>query len=156
MGEKSKLPVFFYSTSITLYLTLPTDTNVYASICSPCNYTSVHIFEYCIFPRLLIIYSSELIANSRVRWCTRPRRLCYDDRIAQNAPKNLENLPKNRKPEMRISTKSCHKLFSVVQNYFLCIFQIIDRIYDDPIPQNNLKKLRKTGNLEMWISTKSC
>ena len=41
LGEKSKLPL---KTSITLYLTLPTDTNAYASIYSPCNYTSVHIF----------------------------------------------------------------------------------------------------------------
>ena len=57
---------------------------------------------------------------------------------------------------MGISTKPLHKLLSVVHNYFLCIFQIIERIYDDPIPQNNLEKLRKTGNLKMWISTRPC
>ena len=44
LGEKSKFPVFYIyffqsTTSITLYLTLPTDMNGYASICSPCNYT---------------------------------------------------------------------------------------------------------------------
>ena len=49
---------------------------------------------------------------------------------------------------MRISTKSCYKLFNVVHNYFLCIFQIIERIYDDPIPQNNFRKIAKNGKLE--------
>ena len=46
--------------------------------------------------------------------------------------------------KMRISTKPLYKLFSVVHNYFLCIFHI-ERIYDDPIAQNNLEKLRKNG-----------
>ena len=70
--------------------------------------------------------------------------------------KSLENLQKNESVKMRISTKPFYKLFSVVHNYFLCIFQIIGRIYDDPIAQNNLEKLRQTRNLEMWISIKSC
>ena len=63
------------------------------------------------------------------------------------AQNNLEKLPKTGNLKMRISTKSCYKLLSVVQNYFLYIFQIIERIYDDPVPQNNFKKCEK---LETW------
>ena len=70
--------------------------------------------------------------------------------IAQNAHKNLENLRKNESMKMRISTKPLYKLFSVVHNYFQCIFHIIESIHDDdPIAQNNFEKLRKTGNLKM-------
>ena len=66
----------------------------------------------------------------------------------QYVPKNLGNLRKNESMKMRISTKPLCLLLSVVHNYFLCIFHI-ERIYDDPIAQNNLEKLRKTGNLKM-------
>ena len=51
--------------------------------------------------------------------------------------------------KMRISTKPLYKLFGVVHNYVLCIFQTIESIYDDPIAQNNLEKLRKTGNMQI-------
>ena len=36
-----------------------------------------------------------------------------------------------------------YKLFSVVHNYFLWMFQIIERIYDDRIPPKCPQKLRK-------------
>ena len=45
--------------------------------------------------------------------------------------------------KMWISTKSCYKLFSVVHNYFLCIFQIIERIYDDRMPLEKLQNVPK-------------
>ena len=38
--------------------------------------------------------------------------------------------------KIRKSSKPCYKLVSVVHNYILCIFQIIERMYDDPILQN--------------------
>ena len=70
--------------------------------------------------------------------------------------KTFKNLREKEKLKMRISTKPWYKLFSMIQNYFLWMFQIIERIYDDPIPQNKLEKLRKTWNLKIWISTKLC
>ena len=58
-------------------------------------------------------------------------------------PKNLENLRKTWNLKMRISTKSFYKLFSVVHNYFLWMFLIIERKYVDRIPPKCPKKLRK-------------
>ena len=58
---------------------------------------------------------------------------------------------------MRISTKPFYKLFSVVHNYFLWMFHIIERIYNDRISPNvpeNLEKLWKKENLKMRIYTK--
>ena len=48
---------------------------------------------------------------------------------------------------MRISTKPFYKLFSVVHNYFLWMFQIIERIYDDRIPPKCPQKLRKFAKI---------
>ena len=67
----------------------------------------------------------------------------YDDRISPNVPENLEKLRKKENLKMRISTKPCYKLFSVVHNYFLWMFQIIERIYDDRISPKCPQKLRK-------------
>ena len=79
---------------------------------------------------------------------------------AQNVPENLEKLWKKENLKMRISTKPLYKLFSVVHNYFLWMFHIIERIYDDRIPPKCHQKLRKMceimGHLKMWISTKPC
>ena len=61
----------------------------------------------------------------------------------ENVPKNLENLRKTWNLKMRISTKSFYKLFSVVHNYFLWMFLIIERKYVDRIPPKCPKKLRK-------------
>ena len=61
----------------------------------------------------------------------------------QNFPKHLEKLRKKEIPKMRISTKPFYKLFSVVHNYFLWMFLIIERIYDDRIPPKCLQKHRK-------------
>ena len=82
----------------------------------------------------------------------------YGDYILQHVPKmtykyfarNTGNL------KMRVSEKTYYKLFNGAQNDSLSMFQIIETIYDYPIPQNNLEKFRKTGNLKMWISFKSC
>ena len=52
----------------------------------------------------------------------------------QNVSENLEKLREKENLKMRISTKPFYKLFSVVQNYFLSMFLIIERIYDDRIP----------------------
>ena len=75
----------------------------------------------------------------------------------ENVPKNLENLRKTWNLKMRISTKSFYKLFSVVHNYFLWMFLIIERKYVDRIPPKCPKKLRKCAKnekLKMRISTK--
>ena len=75
---------------------------------------------------------------------------------AQNIPKNLENLRKKENLKMRISTKPCYKIFNVVHNYFLWMFLIIERIYDDGIPPKCPRKLRKIakkrkpGNANMY------
>ena len=61
----------------------------------------------------------------------------------ENVPKNLENLRKTWNLKMLISTKSFYKLFSVVHNYFLWMFLIIERKYVDRIPPKCPKKLRK-------------
>ena len=61
----------------------------------------------------------------------------------ENVPKNLENLRKTWNLKMRISTKSFYKLFSVVHNYFLWMFLIIERKFVDRIPPKCPKKLRK-------------
>ena len=61
----------------------------------------------------------------------------------QNVPKNMEKLREKEYLEMRISTKPFYKLFSVVDNYFLWMFLIIERICDDRIPPKCSQKLRK-------------
>ena len=61
----------------------------------------------------------------------------------ENVPKNFENLREKEYLEMRISTKPFYKLFSVVDNYFLWMFLIIERICDDRIPPKCPQKLRK-------------
>ena len=91
--------------------------------------------------KLLSIYISNHWED--LRWSYRPKWL-------RKIARKTGNL------KMWISTKPCYKLFSVVQNYFLCIFQIIERIWWWSYAQNNLENLRKTGNLKMRISTKSC
>ena len=65
----------------------------------------------------------------------------------QNVTKNLENLRKKENLKMRVSTKPCYKLFSVVHNYFLWMFLIIERIYDDRIPPKCPQKLRKFAKI---------
>ena len=64
----------------------------------------------------------------------------------QNVPENLEKLWKKENLKMRISTKPFYKLFSVVHNYFLWMFHIIERIYDDRIPPTCPQKLRKCAD----------
>ena len=61
----------------------------------------------------------------------------------QNVSENLEKLREKENLKMRISTKPFYKLFSVVHNYFLWMFLIIERIYDDRIPPKCPQKLRK-------------
>ena len=61
----------------------------------------------------------------------------------QNVPENLEKLWKKENMKMRISTKPFYKLFIVVHNYFLWMFNIIERIYDDRIPSKCHQKLIK-------------
>ena len=51
-------------------------------------------------------------------------------------PNNFGKFQKMGNLKMRMSSKPCYKLVSVVHNYILCIFQVIERIYDDPILQN--------------------
>ena len=73
----------------------------------------------------------------------------------QNVSENLEKLREKENLKMPISTKPFYKLFSTVHNYFLWMFLIIERIYDDRIPRKCSQKLRKfaTWNLKMRIST---
>ena len=47
----------------------------------------------------------------------------------EDVTENLENLREKENLKMRISTKPFYKLFSVVHNYFLWMFLVIDRIY---------------------------
>ena len=51
----------------------------------------------------------------------------------QNVPENLEQLRKKENLKKQISTKPFYKLFSVIRNYFLWMFLIIEKIYDDRI-----------------------
>ena len=87
----------------------------------------------------------------------------YDDRYMmivslQNASDNLEKLrEKEENLKKPISTKPFYKLFSTVHNYFLWMFLIIERIYDDRIHPKCPQKLRKCATnekLKMRISTK--
>ena len=80
-----------------------------------------------------------------------------DDRIPPKCPQKLRKIVKEGKPQkMRISTKPFYKLFSVVHNYFLWMFLIIERIYDDRIPSKCHQKLRtisrkgKPGNANIY------
>ena len=61
----------------------------------------------------------------------------------QNVSENLEKLREKENLKMRISTKPFYKLFIVVHNYFLWMFLIIERIYDDRIPPKCPQKLIK-------------
>ena len=61
----------------------------------------------------------------------------------QNVSENLEKLREKENLKMPISTKPFYKLFSTVHNYFLWMFLIIERIYDDRIPRKCSQKLRK-------------
>ena len=77
----------------------------------------------------------------------------------QNVPENVENLQIMGNLKMWISTKPCYKLFSVVDNYILRMFQLIARIYDDRISPKCPRKLRKFAkkeNLKMRICNKPC
>ena len=74
----------------------------------------------------------------------------------ENVPKNLENLRKTWNLKMRISTKSFYKLFSVVHNYFLWMFLIIERKYVDRIPPKCPKKLRKNCEKKEKRKTWKC
>ena len=82
----------------------------------------------------------------------------YDDRIPPKCSQKLRKFAKTWNLKMRISTKSFYKLFSVVHNYFLWMFLIIERKYVDRIPPKCPQKLRKMcekwKNLKMRISTK--
>ena len=44
---------------------------------------------------------------------------------------------------MRIPTNPFYQLFSVVHIYFILMFLIIDRIYDDRMPPKCAQKVRK-------------
>ena len=74
----------------------------------------------------------------------------------QNVPENIEKLREKEYLEMRISTKPFYKRFSVVHNYFLWMFLIIERIYDDRIsskcPRKLIKfpKIWKTENVNIY------
>ena len=83
----------------------------------------------------------------------------YDDRIPPKCHWKLIKLAKMENLKIWISTKPCYKLLSVVHNYFLWMYIIIQRIYDDRISPKchwKLIKLAKMENLKMWISTKPC
>ena len=67
----------------------------------------------------------------------------YDDRIPPKCSQKLRKFAKTWNLKMRISTKSFYKLFSVVHNYFLWMFLIIERKYVDRIPSKCPQKLRK-------------
>ena len=56
---------------------------------------------------------------------------------SQHCSQKLRKIAEKGNLKMRKSSKPCYKLVSVVHNYILCIFQIIERICDDPILQNN-------------------
>ena len=68
----------------------------------------------------------------------------------QNVPKNLENLRKYENLQMQISTKPCYKLFSVVHNYFVWMFPINERIYDDRISKMSPKTDKICENMKTW------
>ena len=55
----------------------------------------------------------------------------------------LKKICRNGKPENANIYQTFYKLFSVVHNYFLGMFLIIERIYDDRIPPKCPQKLRK-------------
>ena len=55
---------------------------------------------------------------------------------SQHVPKNVEKLQKRETWKCENRVNNCYKLVSVVHNYILCIFQIIERMYDDHILQN--------------------
>ena len=65
--------------------------------------------------------------------------------LAQNVSKNLEQFSKKRKTwKCEYLLNHVYKRFSVVHNYFLWMFQIIERIYDDNrISPQCPRKLRK-------------
>ena len=75
----------------------------------------------------------------------------YDDRIPPKCHQKLRKLAKMENLKMWISTKPCYKLLSVVHNYFVWMYIIIERIYDDRIPPKypqKLIKLAKKGKPE--------
>ena len=104
-------------------------------------------------------YKLLSVAHNYFLWMYIIIEKIYDDRISPKCPENLEKLREKENLEMRISTKPFYKLVSVVHNYFLWMYLIIERIYDDRISPKcaqKLRKLAKMENLKMWISTKPC
>ena len=83
-----------------------------------------------------------MIVSLKMPKCPLWKTLEENDAL-QNVPENIEKLREKEYLEMRISTKPFYKLFSVVHNYFLWMFLIIERIYDDRISSKCPRKLRK-------------
>ena len=98
-------------------------------------------------------WKCEYLLNHSINvsvWFTTAFYECFTSSIGymmivslQHVPKNLENVQIMGHLKMWISTKPCYKLFSVVHNYFLWMFQIMERIYDDRISRKRPRKLRK-------------
>ena len=77
----------------------------------------------------------------------------YVDRMTSKCPQQLRKCAKNEKLNVRISTKAFYKLFSTVHNYWLWMFLIIERIYEDCIHPKCPQKLRKSAkNLKPEIA----
>ena len=97
----------------------------------------------CEYP-LNHLYKLFSVVHNNFQWMCLIIERIYDDGIPPiNVPKNLENLREKENLKMRISTKPFYKLFSVVHNYFLWMFLIIERIYHDRISPKCPRKHRK-------------
>ena len=75
----------------------------------------------------------------------------YDGRISPKCAQKLIKFTKMENLKMWISTKPCYKVLSVVHNYFLWMYIIIERIYDDRISPKcpwKLRKIAKKGKPE--------
>ena len=90
------------------------------------------------------VYKLFSVVHNCFLWMFQIIERIYDDIVSlHNVPENLEKLRKKENLKMRISTKPFYKLFSVVHNYFLWMFQIIERVYNDRISPKCFRKLRK-------------
>ena len=81
----------------------------------------------------------------------------YDDRIPPKCPQKLRKFEKPETWKCEYLPNHVYKLFSVVHNYLLWMFLIIERKYVDRIPSKCPQKLRKCAKnekLKMRISTK--
>ena len=102
-------------------------------------------------------YKLFSVVHSYFEWMFLVIDRIYDDRIPAKCPQKLRKFAKNLKPENANIYQVIYKLFSVVHNYFLWMFLIIERKYVDRIPSKCPQKLRKCAKnekLKMRISTK--